>query len=177
MNERWKPVKGFSLYIISDWGKVKKLKRKVDFTKRESYVGGYYKWKGYTSKQRLVKPTVSKGVAKVGLRGDDGKRYWIQLKDLVADHWMRNRTGAVVQLKNKKDPANCRLGNLKEKGSKPLDRNTRLLESEVAEIKKKLREDDSRGRYARIAREYGVNKWTISLIDKGKIWDHVRSLD
>ena len=108
--EKWAFIKGYgTLYSVSNMGRIR-MNNIVRTTTRGSIK--------YQSK--ILQHAISHKSAHVGLCDDiTGKRKWYQVKNLVADHWIRPRNPkAQVILRSKKDLGNCWVGNLKEKGTK-----------------------------------------------------------
>jgi len=82
MKEIWKDIEGFSRYEISNFGRVKSLKRDTPI--------------GNSGNIRHRPELIMKGCDfgyeyhKVNMRGDDGKTYNVKVHRLVAQHFLPN---------------------------------------------------------------------------------------
>ena len=106
---KWIDVEGYPEYGVSQTGVVRR-KRIILIPKVN---------KRYKTRAKWLVPTVLRGVAMVRLMNDDRTRSWFQLKDIVANHWLPDRTDKMIDLIDKSDPTNCRVENLKEIKRKP----------------------------------------------------------
>lgn len=164
--EKWKLIKGYEpLYSVSNLGRIRSNNsRRIDPNgiKRR-----------YHAKKKLLKPisTASRPEPKVKLTDIYGVSKWFDLKTLVADHWLKNRTGARVVWKNKKELTDCSIYNIKEVDDKTIVGNSKLTIGQVKEIKRRLM--DPNVVKAALAREFKISAATVTRIYKGERWKDV----
>ncbi len=147
--ERWKPVKNFPRYRISNMGRVRMLKGK----------------KGEIKQWRLIRPHIvtKRKLARVNLVNENGKDKQYMTK-LVADHWLRPRhPERQVRYKDKTDLLDCSVYNLYEVGYKRY-KTQKLLPEERDYIRKRLKEDSYRGLGRELAEMFEVTPMAISDI-------------
>lgn len=70
--ERWRPIVGYSLYQVSDYGRVK-TRKAIGATSRKP-----------RKNSKLLRPGLTGGYHRVGMTGDDGKRNHFLVHRLVA---------------------------------------------------------------------------------------------
>jgi hypothetical protein len=102
--EKWKPIEYTryeGIYEVSNMGRIKRRKKKV--------LGRY-------RRPKLLKPRLNNNTSiTIHIVGHDGATAEVWVKDIVADHWLPNRTpGASVSLIDIRDPYNTSIYNLRE---------------------------------------------------------------
>lgn len=163
--EKWRYVEGHGKwYSVSNMGRVRSnMIKRVGGAKRKRTVS-----------RKLLKPGVSHGVAHTNLYclDRDMKPKNVQIKDLVADHWLRPRTpGAKVYLVDTTDLLDCSVYNIRERNS-TRNRNQKLTIDEIREIKMAL-QNYKRGDIAALARKYRVSESAVQRIKTGERWADV----
>jgi len=176
-DEKWKPLKkeGFNPkggYLISNYGRVKSLShnRKVP---------------------KLLKYSIIKDVPYIVLRDKDGKPFTMLIGELVATHFLpkpKNQEAKKIIYKDfnrsnnyyknlawvtkeekrehlKKDP------NYKPK--KNIRRYSKLTESQIRLIKKKLNDPTRKVRIKMLAKQFGISEMQLYRIRAGKNWANV----
>lgn len=182
--ETWKPVRcpmnrdPFPAYYVSDQGRVKSMK-----TDPPTILVEWYQSKGYACVTLYV-----------GRMPNGDKLYRTHMvSSLVLTAFVRPRPSKAHhafymdadQLNNKLDNLAWKTRAEKavimhERGTMPIgedNMNSRLLESEVKEIKKALelgKKGHRKVTLAALGRKYGVAGTTIGEIRDGKIWRHVK---
>lgn len=149
--EKWKPVRDFPLFQVSNMGRVKRFYP----------MDGRWRKKGW--KQVELKLMKDRQVARVNMWNEKGKaqRY---LTQLVGDHWLKPRhPGLQVRYRDKTDPLDCSVGNLKEHGFKRY-KTQKLLPKERDYIRKRLKEDSYRGLGRELADMFDITPAAISYI-------------
>lgn len=157
--ETWRPIEGFEHYSVSSWGRVQGPRAMLAFAD----------FRGYKicslSKGKLVKTH--------------------RVHILVAKAFLGPPPfeGAIVA-HGDNDRGNCRIDNLrwasalenqedrKRHGTKVVGSRvfgSKLKEEDIPVIRARISHGD---RYPSIARDYDVSVSTISLIKRGKIWQH-----
>lgn len=104
--EVWKDIKGYEgKYLISSWGRVKSLSRKVKAPEG---------WKQRTTKDRILKPCDYRGEGYPIVALSDGNRNYRshRIHRLLADHFLGAKPGQVVDHIDGNRTNNC-LGNLR----------------------------------------------------------------
>jgi len=163
--EKWKYVEGFHrLYSVSNMGRVRS-----ENTNRPAIEGIRRKRRG---RRRLLSPafSVSSGMVIVILANIDRTKTSMDLKYLVADHWLKDRTpGARVEYKRKNNRLDCSVSNLREPGG------MRLKASDVIAIRKEAAaREGERGALTDISRQYGVTQSCIYRIVSRESWKRLR---
>lgn len=177
MEEIWKPIKGYSMYEVSNLGRVR------------SYLRGRGKWaKLYDTPQKILKPGGSKDFyLSVVLLGDNGIKKSIQVHHAVAAAFLEPRPPGMLVLHgddNKRNniPENLRYGTHKD-NFEDAEKNTgTILKAGEDHWFAKFTNDDVvsiRQRYANgessevLAREYGTLRKSITRITSGRRWKSV----
>lgn len=170
--EKWRYIEGYrNHYQVSSFGRVKGLKRTV--TRRNG-------WK-HTTNERIMKQSNHRcGYLEIILCLE-GKQKCYKVHRLVASAFIDNLNQK--KFINHKDcnKKNNKMENLEwvtkaENNSHALRMGlckTKLSEKEVLEIRRDYIENDKANSQYGLAKKYGVNQSTVSLILSGRIWKHV----
>jgi len=176
-NEEWKPLKkeGFNPrggYLISNYGRVKSFSHNRKIPK-------------------LLKHSVIKGTPYIVLRDKDGKPFTMLIGEVVARHFLpKNKKADSTKIiykdfnrgnnyfKNvawaskderrehiRKDP------NYQPK--KGIRRYSKLTESQVRLIKKKLNDPTRKTRVKMLAKQFGISEMQLYRIKAGKNWSDI----
>jgi len=178
MEEVWKPVLGYEgYYEVSNRGRVRSVDRDVN------YVYGKRRVKGRVLKQETSNRgykrvhvsangvskhlTVHREVSKAFIPNPEDKRTINHKNCDKTDNSVNNLEWATYS-ENHNHAHKNGLSNV-PKGSK--HHNSKLNESQVREIKKRLDTgDETQGE---IAKDYPVTATSISTINTGKLWNHI----
>lgn len=177
-NEEWKPLKseGFNPrggYIISNYGNVK----------------------SYSHNRKEPKPlkhSVIKGTPYIVLRDIDGKPFTFLIGELVARHFLpKNKKADSTKIiwkdynRSNNYFKNISWASKDERrehihqdpnyvSKKGIRRYSKLTESQVRLIKKKLNDPTRRTRIKMLARQFGISEMQLYRIKSGKNWSNVK---
>jgi hypothetical protein len=158
--EQWKALKypGLGHYQVSNRGRFRKVVGKNRY--RLSYPNAIS-----TGNYNL----------RVKVYYDTGKESHLILKTIVADHWLRPRTGALLTYLDG-NARNCDVRNLREKGVKRY-KNQRMIPDLLVKVRAFLAEDSDWGSQKRACKLFDLNKSTVSLIARGdRYYDNKNSV-
>jgi hypothetical protein len=178
--EKWKPIRGWPGYEVSNRGRVKSTARQVDTFRN----GAWYK---RSIPERILKTSKANklGHRRVDLQGDGLKKAAL-VHRLVAKAFIPNPEKLPNVLHGDDNPANNRVRNLRwgthddnmddraerervSRGSgRPL---AKLTEDDIPRIRRLLRQGHKMGD---IGNRFGVSGAAIGFIKNGKTWTHIK---
>lgn len=180
MEEVWKDIPEFKgRYQISNLGRVKRV---------EGVVVAKWKGKPYTKRVREQILRNSKhqfGYPQISLYREDGTQFYSSIHAIVAMVFIGPKPDGLYVLHKDGNPENCCADNLRYGTQKENMRDkeghgtmlrgsnvgtSKLVESQVIEIKKRLLKGES---HSSIAEDFGVHQSSISLINIGRNWKHI----
>ncbi len=176
--EEWRPVKGFSIYEVSSFGRVRSMDRVVPqrvnggsiigihrkgkILKQKEYTGGYLSVRIFTNKRKQRDMAVHRLVAKAFLSNNkhllcvhhiDGNRKNNSVNNLTwISHSENNKRAYISGKQSRKGEKNGR---------------SKLSNADVITIKTKLQNG---GDYKKIADTFRVSKKCIKDIETGRRW-------
>lgn len=173
-NEEWKDIvfdkkiAEYEKYKISNYGRILNCKGKEEVLIKDSYINGY---QTLPLKQRINKKSTSRYVHK-----------------LVAEHFLERGDGVYVIHLNY-DKLNNKVENLKwatkkekeehqfsnpEHKNRPRKRTySKLTETQVKLIKRKINDPNRRTRMKMIAKQFGISEMQLYRIKSGENWGSV----
>ncbi len=174
LNEEWKEIQfdekiaKKEKYKISNYGRVLNCKTEKEFLQKESFVNGYQVLRlNLKQKRKWTSRYVHKLVAQHFLESND-KPYVIHLNYDKTDNTVANLKWAS---KNEKETHQFSNPEFKEKTHKRTY--SKLTETKVKLIKRKVNDPNRRTRLKMIAKQFGVSEMQIYRIKSGKNWSTV----
>ena len=182
MQEEWKDIEGYKdKYMVSNSGKIKSLKRKVE------YDGGYY-----TLNEVIMKQKDIRGYKNITLSKNNKSRT-LQVHRLVLEHFNPVKDMDKLQVNHiDGDKSNNSLSNLEwctpkentqhaiklgkrgdQKGIK--NPNSKLNPKQVKEIVE-IRNSTGNS-HSKISKKFNVSRKTVGNILNGKVWSHITGIE
>ncbi|RRO16805.1 NUMOD4 domain-containing protein [Flavobacteriaceae bacterium 14752] len=175
-DEEWKPIKfdeGIAdgeFYKISNYGRIINCKGEEEFLVKKSYINGYQNLRLKNRKSgKLTSRYVHKLVAQHFLEQGEGI-YVIHLNYDKTDNHVRNLKWATKEEKENHQFSNPE--HKKRPKSKRI-RNSKLTETQVIRLKRKIHDPNRRTRIKMIAKEFGISDMQLYRIKNGENWGHV----
>lgn len=174
-NEEWQPIDFEGIdqnerYQISNYGKVRRyITDKEEWkTLKSSYIKGYkvFAFKAAAADKKTITKTIHKLVAEAyNVRPTNDHQFVIHL-DFVKDnnHFKNLKWVTQTELyEHHKDNPNYKKG---------IVRNSKLSETEVIRLKKKL--NRGKNKLYLIAKEFGITHTQLNRIRSGENWGHIK---
>jgi len=180
LNEIFKDIIGYKHYYqISNFGRVKSLRRYINIKNgfkrllKERILKNVLSPYGYfyvelVKNKKGKKIFIHRLVAKTFINNYNNKPEVNHKNGIKNDNHFKNLEW-VTHSENQKY---AHLTGLKKNPKGELNNNSKLLNSDVIEIKRKLR-NGNRFTCTKLAKEYNVHPYTIRLIRSNKRWNHI----
>ncbi|MEL4308695.1 HNH endonuclease [Joostella sp. CR20] len=173
-NEEWKDVvfdekiSKSEKFKISNYGRVIKYKDGIEHLLDESFVNGYQVLRLHLKeKGKWTSRYVHKLVAEHFL-DSEGKKYVIHL-----DYNKTNNRVENLKWASKREKEIHQFENPTYKNSRPRITYSKLTETKVKLIKRKINDPNRRTRMKMIAKQFGVSEMQLYRIKTGENWSHV----
>lgn len=174
-NEKWKKIEfdenisEEETFKISNYGRIINCKTENEFLVKKYYINGYQNLTVRQKKSgKMTSRYVHKLVAKHFLEQNDGI-YVIHLNYDKTDNHVDNLKWATKREKEVHQFSNPEFKNMVRK--KPS--NTKLTETKVKLIKRKINDPNRRTRMKMIAKQFGVSETQLYRIKNGENWRSV----
>lgn len=180
--EEWKHIKGFSDYMISNYGRVKSLGRTILVRRKYGTINKKIS-------ERVLQPTLNDSGYPIVSLYKDGNNSKHRCHVLVAEHFIGDRPLGMDVCHNNGDPSDPFIQNLRygTRSDNISDSKTHgtfivgedrsgavLCNDDVVQIKMELVRETS---IPDLAKKYGVAETTIKSIKQGKSWAHIPNPD